>query len=365
MLILADIVEVAGSFLWPAGTVVIAVAIAFVVHFILFFVLKRMAKETDTPLDESLVKHFRSPMLCVTILIALRVVMPLLSLSEDVLTACKQVFSLTLIASVSWLLIKSVYVLDDYVRFRYDIRAKDNLRARRIQTQLSVLKRLVIIVVSIIALGTMLMTFERVRQLGTSLLASAGIAGLVIGFAAQKTLATFVAGLQIAFTQPIRFDDVVIVEGEWGRIEEITLTYVVIRIWDQRRLVVPITYFIEKPFQNWTRTSAEMLGTIFLYVDHSVPIDAIRKRLREIVEGSEWWDGRVCGVQVTNTTEKCIEARALISSADSSGAWELRCLVREKLIDFLQQNYPGSLPRFRAEVEQHNPPGTEARPELV
>ncbi|MBN1817488.1 MAG: mechanosensitive ion channel [Sedimentisphaerales bacterium] len=336
--------------------VAIAVAIALAIHFFIFFVLKRVAKETDTPLDESLVKHFFSPARCMTVLIALRVVMPLLSLSEEVLTACKQVFSLALIMTVSWLLIKSVYVLDDYVRFRYDIRAKDNLRARRIQTQLGVLKRLVIITVSIIALGTMLMTFERVRQLGTSLLASAGIAGLILGFAAQKTLATFVAGLQIAFTQPIRYDDVVIVEGEWGRIEEITLTYVVIRIWDQRRLVVPITYFIEKPFQNWTRTSAEMLGTVFLYVDHTVPVDAIRQRLREIVEGSEWWDGRVCGVQVTNATEKCIEVRALISAADSSGAWDLRCMVREKLIEFLQQNYPGSLPRIRTEYESSNPP---------
>lgn len=196
------------------------------------------------------------------------------------------------------------------------------------------------------------MTFDKVRQIGVSILASAGIAGIIIGFAAQRSLATLIAGIQIAITQPIRIDDVVIVENEWGWIEEITLTYVVIRIWDQRRLVVPITYFIERPFQNWTRTSAELLGTVYLYADYGIPVDELRQELEKIVNASPLWDKRVAKIQVTNATEKTVEMRALVSAENSSNAWELRCLVREKLIDFMQRNYPERLPRIRLETNK-------------
>jgi small-conductance mechanosensitive channel len=206
-----------------------------------------------------------------------------------------------------------------------------------------------IVVVGILALAIILMTFEKVRHLGTSILASAGIAGIIIGLAAQQTIATLLAGIQIAITQPIRLDDVVIVEGEWGRIEEITLTYVVVRIWDLRRLVLPITYFLEKPFQNWTRVSAELLGTVFFYVDYTVPVEAIRQELHRIVEGSKFWDQGLCILTVTNATERTVELRALVSAADSSKAWDLRCEVREKLLDFIQKNYPDGLPKVRGE----------------
>jgi len=172
-----------------------------------------------------------------------------------------------------------------------------------------------------------------------------------VGVAAQKTIHTFLTGIQIAITQPIRLDDVVIVEGEWGRIEEITLTYVVVRIWDQRRLIVPITYFIEKPFQNWTRTSAEIIGTIFFYMDYTVPVEAIRAHLYSLVEQSDLWDKKVCGVQVTSMSEKAIEMRVLVSAADASKAWDLRCQIREKMIDYMQQKYPQALPKFRADIE--------------
>jgi small-conductance mechanosensitive channel len=209
----------------------------------------------------------------------------------------------------------------------------------------------VVVVVCIIALATMLMTFPRIRQLGTTILASAGIIGIVVGMAAQRTIGTFIAGLQIAFTQPIRVDDVVIVENEWGRIEEITLTYVVVKIWDLRRLIVPITYFIEKPFQNWTRVTADILGTVFIYVDHTVPIDAVREELQNILNESELWDKKVCVLQVTNTSERTIELRALVSAADASAAWSLRCEVREKLVNFIRENYPQALPKLRTELE--------------
>jgi small-conductance mechanosensitive channel len=185
--------------------------------------------------------------------------------------------------------------------------------------------------------------------LGTSLLTSAGVAGIIIGFAAQRSLATLFAGLQIAFTQPIRIDDVVIVENEWGRIEEITLTFVVVRIWDLRRLVLPITYFTEKPFQNWTRITSDILGSVFVYVDYTASVQKIRDKFFEILDQSDLWDGKVRVVQVTNTTERTMEIRALMSSQDASTAWSLRCEVREKLIDFIQQNYPDALPKVRAE----------------
>ncbi len=195
------------------------------------------------------------------------------------------------------------------------------------------------------------MNFENFRHIGTSLLASAGVAGLIIGFAAQRTIANVLAGFQIALSQPIRIDDVVIVENEWGRIEEITLTYVVVAIWDMRRLVLPISYFIEQPFQNWTRTSADILGTVFLYVDYTIPINEIRKELGRILQQSEYWDGKVWRLHTTEAKEQTVEIRALMSAPDSGAAWELRCEVREKLIEFVQKNYPDGLPKFRTEIQ--------------
>jgi small-conductance mechanosensitive channel len=243
------------------------------------------------------------------------------------------------------------------VMSHYQVEAKDNLKARQVQTQLRVLERIAIFVIVVIAAAAMLMTFEPVRQVGVSILASAGIIGIVVGFAAQKSLGNLIAGIQIAITQPLRLDDVVIVEGEWGRIEEITLTYVVVRIWDQRRLVVPITHMIEKPFQNWTRTTAELLGTVYIYADYTVPVDRVRSELHRILEASELWDRRVWGLLVTNATERTVELRALMSTAGSSAAWNLRCHVREKLLEFLQAEVPECLPRVRLETHSEGTPG--------
>ena len=328
------------------------VAVALVCHYLLFMILARTTRKTAIRIDESIVKHLKSPARWIMILIGIRLLMPLFDIPAGFQEFLKHTFGLALIALVSWLLIKSTYILDDYVLIRFDIDQKDNLRARKVHTQLNVIKRIVITAVVIIATGTMLMTFDKVRQLGTTLLASAGIVGIVVGLAAQKTIGTFIAGLQIALTQPIRIDDVVIVEGEWGRIEEITLTYVVVKIWDLRRLVVPITYFIEKPFQNWTRVTADLLGSVFLYVDYTVPVEAVRNELEKILKQSKHWDGKVCVLQVTNTTDKTIELRALMSAVDASTAWTLRCEVREKLVSFIQDKYPTALPKMRAEFEK-------------
>ena len=221
-----------------------------------------------------------------------------------------------------------------------------------------VLKKIAVAVIALFAIASMLMVFQPVRQFGTAMIASAGVAGIVIGFAAQKSLATLLAGIQIAMTQPIRIDDVVIVEGEWGRIEEITLTYVVVCIWDLRRLVVPITYFIEKPFQNWTRTSAEILGTVFLQVDYDVPVDAVRQEFTRILEASPLWDRKVKVLQVTDAKDRTLELRALASSSDAGKSFDLRCEVREKLVAFIQTNYPDSLPRVRNVLERAGVPAT-------
>jgi small-conductance mechanosensitive channel len=218
-----------------------------------------------------------------------------------------------------------------------------------------VLKKVAVTIIGIFALASMLMVFDSVRQFGASILASAGIAGIVVGFAAQRSIATLLAGFQIALTQPIRVDDVVIVESEWGRIEDITLTYVVVRVWDLRRLVVPITYFIETPFQNWTRSSADILGTVFLYVDYTVPLEPLRAELTRILEQSRFWDGKVNVLQVTDANEQTLEIRALASAADASLAWDLRCEIREKLITFVQQAFPDSLPRLRASLDARLP----------
>ena len=342
---------------WLVG---VPVLLGLIGHFFLFKMIRKIAQRTGSVIDDSLVRRCYRPLQWTVVIFVIRLVLPA-ALSERISAGINHILSLLLIAAVSWLLIKTVYVLEDYVISRFEVDVKDNLRARKIHTQLRVLKRIVIIVVGTIAMATMLMTFPKVRQLGTTILASAGIIGIVVGMAAQRTIGTFIAGLQIAFTQPIRVDDVVIVENEWGRIEEITLTYVVVRIWDLRRLVVPITYFIEKPFQNWTRVTADILGTIFLYVDYTVPIDAIRQELQRLLKESELWDGKVCVLQVTNATERTIELRALVSATDASRAWSLRCEIREKLVDFIRNNYPQALPKLRAEVGSVLP-GVQRKP---
>ncbi len=334
--------------------IVITLFFGIIGHFLGAKLIRKITKKSKTKIDDSLIRHCYRPLQWSIILLIIRIIhtATAATMTENwVVEKINHILGLLLIVSISWLLIKVMYVFEDYIVGHFAVDVKDNLRARKIHTQFRVLKRLVIIIVSILSLALILMTFPNVRQLGTTILASAGIIGIVIGMAAQKTIGTFIAGLQIAFTQPIRVDDVVIVENEWGRIEEITLTYVVVKIWDLRRLIVPITYFIEKPFQNWTRVTADILGTVFIYVDHTVPTEAIRKELHRILQESDLWDKKVCVLQVTNTTERTLELRALMSAADASAAWSLRCEVREKLIEFVQKKYPQALPRLRVETD--------------
>jgi small-conductance mechanosensitive channel len=285
-------------------------------------------------------------------LVAIILYAPVLAVSPNLQALFSRVVSILLIGTVAVILLQLVDTLATLVLARYRIDVSDNLQARAVYTQVTVLKKVTVAVIVVFTAASMLMVFDSVRQFGTSILASAGIAGVIVGFAAQRSIATLVAGFQIAMTQPIRIDDVVIVEGEWGRIEDITLTYVIVRIWDLRRLVVPITYFIEQPFQNWTRTSSSLLATVYLYTDYGVPLEPLRAELTRILEASTRWDRKVNVLQVTDAKERTIELRALASAADASLAWDLRCEVREKLIGFLQTHYPASLPRVRAELHE-------------
>jgi small-conductance mechanosensitive channel len=252
--------------------------------------------------------------------------------------------------SFAWLLIKLIYVFTDSILAKHDVDVKDNISQRRIVTQLQFIRRLLIILVVLISVSAILLNFESVRKFGTGILTSAGIAGIIIGFAAQRSLGNLLAGLQIAFSQPIRLDDVVIVENEWGRVEEITLTYVVIKLWDLRRLVVPLNYFIEKPFQNWTKTSADIIGSVNIFVDYNVPIDALRKKLDDLLISHPLWDGKTKVMQVIGASDKAIEIRALMSSRSAGESWDLRCYVREGLVKFIQKEHPEALPTFRSDV---------------
>lgn len=263
-----------------------------------------------------------------------------------------QLVFLLLVFIISWLGIALVRSIKHFVLSGYDIQHEDNLKARKMHTQMRVFERIMIVLIAFISLAVALLSFEKIREIGLSLLASAGIAGLILGFAAQKSLSLLLAGFQIAITQPIRLEDAVIVEGEWGWIEEITLTYVVVRIWDRRRLVVPINYFIEKPFQNWTRHSADIMGTVFIYVDYGFPVEKMREEMTRLLPRIPEWDGNVNVLQVTNCTEKTMELRALVSASNSPKAWDLRVRLREELIAFMQREYPQYLPKARITLEE-------------
>lgn len=260
------------------------------------------------------------------------------------------VVALLSIASLTWLSTRAVQSIADTIVERNPINLTDNLAARRVHTQTRVLARSINVLIILVGTGMALMTLPLLRQIGTSLLASAGVAGLIVGFAAKPVLGNLLAGLQLAISQPIRLDDVVIVENEWGQIEEITGTYVVVRIWDQRRMIVPLQWFIEHPFQNWTRSSSELLGPVTLWADFRLPLEPLRAEAQRLCRTFEEWDGRVCVVQVLETSERAMQVRILVSAQDAGRTFDLRCKMREGLLDFIQRNYPDCLPRIRSET---------------
>ncbi|MCK9367671.1 MAG: mechanosensitive ion channel family protein [Metallibacterium scheffleri] len=270
--------------------------------------------------------------------------------SAHVLELMRHVWLVLLIVDLTWLAWRALGGVEDIVRMRYPATAPDNLNDRRVLTQMRVLVGSARVLVTLVGGGIALMSFPMVRAFGASLLASAGIAGIVVGFAARPVLSNLLAGLQLALTQPLRIDDVVIVQGHWGRIEEIRGTYVVVRIWNERRLIVPLQWFIENPFENWTRSSAELIEVVHLWVDYRTPLQPLRDELQRVCRASPDWDGRVAGLQVTEASAQALQLRVLASAADSSRGWNLSCAVREELVDFMQRHYPECLPRWRGEL---------------
>ena len=331
---------------------IISVTAFTIIYFILLYSTRFILKDLSEKRYKQIRENLKIPLLLTMLNISLLIPFYYLTKSNNILNFFNHFLKITLIFLISWFIIKLMRLIRLYLDDTHRIDSSNNLRARKIHTQYRILERVIKVLIIFIAVAAALMTFDSIKRVGISLFASAGVASIIIGFSAQKIIASIIAGIQLAIAQPIRVQDVVIVNGEWGWIEEINLTYVVVKVWDRRRLVVPTTYFIDNIFQNWTRKSSFILGTVFLYTDYTISVDAIREELDRLLEDNKLWDGKVKVVQVTDASEKTMELRILVSADDSPTAWELRVFLREKLIKFIQDNYPESLPKTRVEFPE-------------
>ncbi|PTQ08545.1 hypothetical protein CLG96_15195 [Sphingomonas oleivorans] len=321
--------------------------LALIAHWMAVRILTRIVRRTQGMADDLVIARIAAPLRWIFVVVALsagRRVIPIGDWADRLWT---QLSGFILPALFGWGLIAMVGAFRDVVELRADISMADNLRARRHRTRVSILSRIAIFVILFFTLSAMLLSIPGVRNVGVTLMASAGIAGLVVGAAAQPALKNLIAGVQMAFTEPIRIDDVVIIAGEWGRIEEIRLTYVVVKIWDERRLIVPVSKFLEEPFQNWTRQTSQLLGSAFLYVDPTADVARIRARAAELAEANALWDKRFVNLQVTDIKPEVMELRVLVTASDASRAFDLRCDMREALIAFIRDEMPEALPRQR------------------
>ncbi|MEF7614921.1 mechanosensitive ion channel domain-containing protein [Aquincola sp. MAHUQ-54] len=341
--------------LQPLMAATVAVLIALVVHRLGRAVLRRVTRPSRVL--SAVVAQADAPARWVLPLAALQVVWQGAPDALPLIGSVRHLNGVLLIVALTWLALRAVRGVAQGVIDLYPADVQDNLQARRIHTQARVLSRTVMVAVLLAGLSLILMTFPGAKQVGASLLASAGVAGLVIGIAAKPLFSNLIAGLQIALAQPIRIDDVLIVQGEWGRVEEITGTYVVLRIWDERRLIIPLNWFMENPFQNWTRSSSQIIGTVFLYVDYAMPLEPLRAEAQRLCESSPHWDGRLCLLQVTEAAERAMQLRVLVTAADSGKAWDLRCHVREGLLTFIQREHPQHLPLWRTHLSREVVPG--------
>ncbi|MDO9361109.1 MAG: mechanosensitive ion channel [Polaromonas sp.] len=339
----------------------VAVLLSLLVHRAGSAVVLRLTR--SMPIAATVAGQCRAPSRLLFPLIALQAVWQGAPDDFPLIGGIRHINALLLLLALTWLGLRAIRGVAQGVISRHSVDVEDNLQARRIHTQTRLLARTAMFVVLLAGLALMLMTFPGARQFGASLLASAGVVGLVAGIAARPIFSNLIAGLQIALAQPLRLDDVLIVKGEWGRVEEITGTYVVLKIWDERRLIIPLQWFIENPFENWTRRSASIIGTVFLWVDYRMPMAPLRAEAQRACEASPDWDGRLCKLQVTEAAEGAMQLRLLLTSASSGRNWDLRCSVREALVDFMQREYPQYLPVTRAEfmptagVPDVSPPG--------
>ncbi|GIK98285.1 MAG: hypothetical protein BroJett029_24940 [Alphaproteobacteria bacterium] len=336
---------------WAISLVILAAAVtlALVLHRTVFRLLTRVVRGHGV-FGPLFVERMEGPTRLALVILALSAAATIAPLSDREAEVIRHVLLLCFIALAAWVAQSALHLwMAIYLR-RFDLHAEDNLLARKHVTQTRIMRRVADTLIVIVTIAAALMTFEGVRQYGVSLLASAGAAGLVVGLALQPVLKNLFAGIQLAMTQPIRIDDALLVEGEWGKVEEITSTYVVVRVWDWRRLILPLSYFIEQPFQNWTREGAALIGNVMIYLDYAVPVSAVREKVEEIAAASPLWDRQVLAVQVTDFREQTMEIRILVSAGDAGRAFDLRCEIREKLVSFLQSDYPEALPRLRTEI---------------
>ena len=338
---------------WAVSLAVLALGalVALGVHRLGYRVLTRLVQSREL-FWRSLVQRTEGPTKLALMVFFLSIAAGIAPLSAGQTTVLRHILLVLFIGVIGWTLLTALHIWTTVYLRKYKLEAEDNLLARKHATQSRILKRVAATLIVVVTAAVALMTFDGVRQYGVSLLASAGAAGLVVGLALQPLLKNLIAGIQLAITQPIRLEDAVIVEGEWGNVEEISATYVVVRLWDWRRMVLPLSYFIEHPFQNWTREGSALIGTVMLYVDYSAPVAAMRQKLEEIARASSRWDGKVVNMQVTDFRPETMEVRMLVSAGNAGRAFDLRCEVREKMIDWLQQNHPGALPRHRNQIDQ-------------
>ncbi len=336
------------DFFWNLGLCLLAIGIGLLTRVIIHFILRNQTKSAQGfSFWHSIPRRMNRPLTYFLPFLTLYLMLPLIRTSHESYLDLHKLADIVLMITFAFLVMGLMNICEDYVYYTYDIKKSDNLRERKIRTQLQFIRRLSTVVIVIVTLCFILMSFDRLRKIGTGLLTGVGVGGIIIGFAAQKSLSSFLAGFQIAFTQPIRIDDVLIVEGEWGKVEEITFTYVVLKLWDLRNLIIPLNYFIEKPFQNWTRTGAGLIGTVYIYLDYSVPVDSLRGELTRLLALTPLWNKETNIIQVTDLTDKTIQVRALVSANNSSEAFDLRCYVREGLLNFVKNNFPDALPALR------------------
>lgn len=343
-----------------SGLLLTAAILAVSLHGLVLRGLRRLAGP-ERVFVQRLISATKVPSRWALVNFAVSAALPFVPFTVYTTETISRLLTASFIALVGWIALKALDVAVGLHLRRYRIDVEDNLLARKHITQTRILRRALALLIIVVTAAAALMTFESVRQYGVSLLAAGGAAGVIVGLAAQPVLSNLFAGLQLAITQPIRIDDAVIVEGEWGTVEEISATYVVIKVWDWRRLVVPLRYFIEQPFQNWTRETASLIGVVMLYLDYRAPVERIREKLNEIAAASPLWDRQVVGLQIVETSEATMHVRVLVSARNAPTTFDLRCEVREKLIAFIQAEIPEALPRLRSDID----PGPRAEGVLV
>jgi small-conductance mechanosensitive channel len=323
---------------------------ALLLHAVLGVILRQLVHRDRSPALHAALESADKPSRITIVPLALLVALPVAALPPKIDDVAGRLLGIALVVGLGWTFVRMIAAAFDVALAQVADGSETTINARRRRTQLALFRRLSILAVIMITVGLVLTAIPAVRNVGLSLFASAGVAGVIVGIAAQPTITNLIAGIQLAVTQPIRIGDAVLVEGEWGHVEAISSTHVVIAIWDERRLVVPLSYFLQRPFQNWTLRSSELVQPVFLYLDYSVPVVELRQKLTEILSGSPLWDRRVSVLQITELKEQNVEIRLLVSAADSGQAWDLRCYVREQMLLFIRENFPDSLPRTRVDL---------------